>query len=106
MILRKKGNQIDTLHDDIEYNEKTLAALTEQVKQRVDELEECHRTINDLEAEIRTRSRQKDKLKADLSNLQISLKREQNNGADAEQTNHNNDVLIRQKKCSFRTKTK
>lgn len=55
------------------------------------------RTINDLDAEIKTRRREKDELKARLSNLQISFKREQNNGSDAEATNHAYDVLIRQK---------
>lgn len=74
-------------------------------KDKGEELEECQRTINDLEAELRTRMREKDKFKADLSNLGISLKREQNNGADAEQTNQSYDVMIRQKNVQVSHKT-
>ena len=80
-----------------ENEEKTLQSLNDIAKDKTDEYEECQRTTNDLEAELRTRMREKDKLKAVLSNLQISLKREQNKGADAEQTNQSLDVQIRQK---------
>lgn len=92
-----KKRMHEQIEAEIDLNGKNEQAINEAIKDKTCELDDLSRTINDLDAEIKTRRREKDELKARLSNLQISLKREQNNGSDADQTNHSYDVLIRQK---------
>jgi chromosome segregation ATPase len=90
------------LTSTVKMNKPSMKPVTQPsskilAKDKTNELDDLSRTINDLDSEIKTRRREKDELKARLSNLQISFKREQNNGTDAEATNHAYDVLIRQK---------